>query len=338
MADAPTPDERPDAVAEPAPDESRFAGADDAALAEGMHPTPQAAALESGVPQPHAADDVAAPPVAEPAEPVPASADAAARTEGDHPSAAAAAAESGVPQPAPDPGEPQPAEPSEAAASEPQPAEPTEAAAGDPQGPGDGRRKGGRRKPRRKPAGAPPRPSRPPRAKLPLPFGELRAAAQALGDVHGGRQALRDAFAVLGDKERKDLGRLVSDDGEWRVRARNIAAGSLGAGRVGKALAAQVVSIAQVEDVWAVTLPKEEAAQRLTRVRTARERDDRRRRRTAERERRSERVSRDELARAQDGRVGAQIRIVLDEPREKRSKKKERRQGTTDDLLSRLGY
>jgi hypothetical protein len=178
------------------------------------------------------------------------------------------------------------------------------------------------------------------RQKLPLPFPELRAAAQAVSEVHGGRQALRDAFSVLADKERKDLSRLVSEDGEWRIRARNIAAGSLGAGRVGKAMAAQVVSMAQNEDVWAVTLSKEEAAERLARVRNAKQRDDRRRQRMADRERSTDRLTRDQAEKARDGRVGAQIRIILEEPKdkEKRSKKKERRQGTAEDLLSRLGY
>ena len=177
---------------------------------------------------------------------------------------------------------------------------------------------------------------------MPLPFNELRAAASALAEIHGARQALRDAFSVLAEKERTDLSRLVSEDGEWRVRARNIAAGSLGAGRVGKAMAAQVLSMGTVEDVWVVTLSKEEADQRLSRVRESRQRDQRRRERAQERDRRSDRVSREDLAKARDGHVGAQIRIVLDEPREKREKKGkgkgERRQGTTEDLLSRLGY
>ena len=208
--------------------------------------------------------------------------------------------------------------------------------AGQQQQPGQG----GQRRRRNRPAGAPQVP-RSQRQKLPLPFPELRSAAQAVSEIHGGRQALRDAFSVLADKERKDLSRLVSEDGEWRIRARNIAAGSLGAGRVGKAMAAQIVSMAQNEDVWAVTLPKEEAAERLARVRNARRRDDRRRERMAERDRRTDRLTRDQAQKARDGRVGAQIRIILEEPKDKgerRSKKKERRQGTTEDLLSRLGY
>jgi hypothetical protein len=159
---------------------------------------------------------------------------------------------------------------------------------------------------------------------------------------YGGRRALRDAFSVLGEKERADLSRLVSEDGEWRVRARNIAAGSLGAGRLGKALAAQQISMAEVEDLWAIVLSKEDAA-RQARVRDARQRDERRAKRQAERRNSGDRVSRDDLAKAQDGRVGAQVRIVIEEPRGKRGKKGEKDKGeprpaTTDDLLSRLGY
>ena len=166
--------------------------------------------------------------------------------------------------------------------------------------------------------------------------------------AHGGRRALRDAFGVLGDKERADVARLVAEDGDWRVRSRNIAAGSLGAGRLGKAIAAQQISMAVVEDLWGIVLSKEEAAARQARVRDARQRDERRQRRQAERRNSGDRVSRDELAKAQDGRVGASVRIVLDEPRDRKGKKGkgkgegegkgEPRPATTDDLLSRLGY
>jgi hypothetical protein len=126
------------------------------------------------------------------------------------------------------------------------------------------------------------------------------------------------------------------------VRARNIAAGSLGAGRLGKAIAAQQVAMANIEDLWNLTLSKEEAAVRAARVRNARRRDDQRAQRQAEREQRSDRVSRAELEKAQDGRVGAQIRFVVAGEREKRRKKgddqppPEKRGG--DDVLDRLGY
>ena len=175
-----------------------------------------------------------------------------------------------------------------------------------------------------------PRAPRQPREKGPLPFAQLRAAADSVLKGFGGRRALRDAFSVLGDKERADISRLVADDGEWRVRARNIAAGSLGAGRLGKALAAQQISMAEIEDLWAIVLSKEEAAARQARVRDARQRDERRVKRQAERRNSGDRVSRDELAKAQDGRVGAQVRIVIEEPRDKRGKK-----GATRDRRTR---
>jgi hypothetical protein len=193
-----------------------------------------------------------------------------------------------------------------------------------------------------------PRRDRPPRqpqqrASGPLPFQELRDAATSVIDLFGARQALRDAFAALGEKERRDLARLVADDGDWRVRARNIAAGSLGAGRVGKALAAQQISMARVEDLWTLTLSKEEAAERQARIRNARRRDERRAQRDAERDQRSDRVSRADLEKAQDGRVGAQIRIVIGGTSSNDRRRKEedddktgRKQGS--DLLDRLGY
>jgi hypothetical protein len=182
------------------------------------------------------------------------------------------------------------------------------------------------------------------RATGPLPFQELRDAATSVVDLFGARQAMRDAFAALGEKERRDLSRLVADDGDWRVRARNIAAGSLGAGRVGKALAAQQISMARVEDLWPLTLSKEEAAERQARIRNARRRDERRAQRDAEREQRSDRVSRADLEKAQDGRVGAQIRIVIGgtSGRDRRRKEEDdddksgRKPGS--DLLDRLGY
>lgn len=199
------------------------------------------------------------------------------------------------------------------------------------------RRRGGQSRPR----GG--RRERPPREKGPLPFAELREAATAVNQLVGARRALRDAFSVLGDKERADLSRLVEEDGDWRVRARNIAAGSLGAGRIGKALAAQQISMAVVDDLWSLTLSKEEAASRQARVRDARRRDERRAKRDAERESRSDRVSRAELAKAQDGRVGAQIRIVMPgEPRGPRRKDekpgRDEHSGGSGGVLDRLGY
>jgi hypothetical protein len=188
------------------------------------------------------------------------------------------------------------------------------------------------RRPRR------PREPRPQREPGPLPFPQLRAAADSILKSFGGRRALRDAFSVLGDRERADLAKLIAEDGDWRVRARKIAAGSLGAGRLGKALGAQQISMAEVEDLWPIVLSKEEAAARQARVRDARQRDERRARRQAERRSSGDRVSRDELAKAQDGRVGANVRIVIEGEKRGRKGKGEERPGTTDDLLSRLGY
>jgi hypothetical protein len=267
-----------------------------------------------------------------------------ARSTADHAPEQPAAAEPPTPaaeQPAPA------AEPPAPAAAEQQAAAAEQRPAGEQQRGGKGRGQGKPRQDRpRRDRG--PRQGRggqrpqPPRATGPLPFQELRDAATAVVDLFGARQALRDAFAALGEKERRDLSRLVAEDGDWRVRARNIAAGSLGAGRVGKALAAQQISMARVEDLWPLTLSREEAAERQSRVRSARQRDERRAKRESEREQRSDRVSRAELEKAQDGRVGAQIRIVIGgQPRDRKRKdedpgKEEPKKGS--DVLDRLGY
>jgi hypothetical protein len=288
-------------------------------------------------PQEAAAGEEAAAQQAPPSEAVVANADA--------PAGAAEAVEPPAEQP--------PAEGPPPAAEEPPPAAEEQPPAAEQQQPpqrGQGkprrdrpRRERGQRPPRRDRGGGPRQPQQQ-RAAGPLPFQELRDAATTLVDLFGARQALRDAFSALGDKERRDLARLVSEDGDWRVRARNIAAGSLGAGRVGKALAAQQISMARVEDLWPLTLSKEEAAERQSRIRNARRRDERRAQRDAEREQRSDRVSRADLERAQDGRVGAQIRIVIGgEQRDRRRKrdddapKEDPKQGS-DNLLDRLGY
>jgi len=262
-------------------------------------------------------------------------------------------------QPAPAPAAEQPAAEAPAAAEQPVPAAEQPAPAADQpsadgeqqRAPGGGKGPRGQGKPRRdrpkrdRGPRQPGRGGRPPqqqRATGPLPFQELRDAASAVVDLFGARQALRDAFAALGEKERRDLSRLVAEDGDWRVRARNIAAGSLGAGRVGKALAAQQISMARVEDLWPLTLSREEAAERQSRVRTARQRDERRAKRDSDREQRSDRVSRADLEKAQDGRVGAQIRIVIGgQPRDRKRKgedapKEEPKKSS--DVLDRLGY
>jgi len=212
----------------------------------------------------------------------------------------------------------------------------------------------GEQKPKRqrKPRSRGPRPPRPgggagrgaPRERGPLPFDELRAAATTTVSLFGGKQALKDAFGVLGDKERKDLSKLVSEDADWRKRARAIAAGSLGAGRVGKALAAQQISMAQIEELWSLTLSKEEADTRLARIRESKRRDEQRAQRQKDRENSSERVSRADLKKAQDGRGGAQIRIVIGgveqggKPRREERDKESETQKKGSSVLDRLGY
>jgi hypothetical protein len=334
MADQPTPtdsDEKQDA---PAGEE---AGSSPAPPAQAAAPAaePEQPAPEPERPAP-AADEPAAepPPAAE--QPAPAAVQPA-------PEAPAAAE-----QPAPE----APPSAAEQPSAEAPPAGEQPPADGEQQrAPGGGKGPRGQGKPRRdrprrdRGPRQPGRGGRPPqqqRATGPLPFQELRDAASAVVDLFGARQALRDAFAALGEKERRDLSRLVAEDGDWRVRARNIAAGSLGAGRVGKALAAQQISMARVEDLWPLTLSREEAAERQSRVRTARQRDERRAKRDSDREQRSDRVSRADLEKAQDGRVGAQIRIVIGgQPRDRKRKgeeppKEEPKKGS--DVLDRLGY
>ncbi len=208
-----------------------------------------------------------------------------------------------------------------------------------------------------KPAGRPPKPRQPGRggqsgrggqpgrgggrSREPLPFDELRAAAQAITELEGSRKALRDAFGELAPKERNDISTLVSDDADFRQRARSISAGSLAARKIGKALAAQQVAIASLEDMWTVTLSKEESAERLSRIRAAKNRDRERAKRNEERANRSDRVSREDLKKAQDGRVGAQIRFVIegeDDKKDRKGKKKKDKATTANDLLDRLGY
>jgi hypothetical protein len=340
-AEAPAAEEAAPAPAEqPAPEQP---AAEEAPPAQ---PAAEQSAPEQPAPEQPAADEA---PPAQPAAEEPAPEQAAP----DQPVAEQPAEEAAPEQPtaeqpaeeqsAPAAEQPTAEQPVEEQPAEEQPPPPAE------QQPARGQGKPRRDRPKRD-RGQRPRRDRPPRqpqqqrASGPLPFQELRDAATALVDLFGARQALRDAFSALGDKERRDLARLVAEDGDWRVRARNIAAGSLGAGRVGKALAAQQISMARVEDLWPLTLSKEEAAERQSRIRNARRRDERRAQRDAEREQRSDRVSRADLEKAQDGRVGAQIRIVIGgTSRDRRRKgdeepKEDDKQGTGSDLLDRLGY
>ena len=103
---------------------------------------------------------------------------------------------------------------------------------------------------------------------------------------------------------------LIAADEDHRPRARNIANGSIGAGRIDKAMAATIVSMAPQEELWSVLLDKEQAAQKLGRIRQAKQRDKQRADRAAERANRADRVSREDMEKASDGRVGATIRFV----------------------------
>lgn len=187
------------------------------------------------------------------------------------------------------------------------------------------------------------RPPRPPREKGPLPFNELRDAARALMKQHGEQASLRVAVAELAPKERNDISDLVKGDGDFRVRARSISAGSLAAGKLGKALAAQQIAVADVKDLWPLFLSKEEAAERQAWVRNAKRRDEQRVKRQEERRNRADRISKEDMEKARDGRVGAQIRFVIagqdDEKRDRKKKGDEPKKKTTAaDLLDRLGY
>ncbi|HEX6695261.1 MAG TPA: hypothetical protein VF080_00640 [Solirubrobacteraceae bacterium] len=346
MADESTPTETDEKQEAPAGEE---ATSSPAPPAEAAAPAAEQPAPEQPAPETPAAAEQPAP---EAEQPSPAAEQPAAEQPAPEtpPAAEQPAAEAEQPSPAAEqPAADQPAPETSPAAEQPAP---EQTPAGEQQrAPGGGKGARGQGKPRRdrprrdrgpRQAGRGGRPPQQQRATGPLPFQELRDAASAVIDLFGARQALRDAFAALGEKERRDLSRLVAEDGDWRVRARNIAAGSLGAGRVGKALAAQQISMARVEDLWPLTLSREEAAERQSRVRTARQRDERRAKRDSEREQRSDRVSRADLEKAQDGRVGAQIRIVIGgQPRDRKRKgedapKEEPKKGS--DVLDRLGY
>ncbi len=177
-----------------------------------------------------------------------------------------------------------------------------------------------------------------PKTRAPLPIDELRDASRSTLELFGPQQAVRDSFSVLGAKERQDISALIAQDEDHRPRARNIANGSLGAGRIDKAMAATILSMVRQEDLWAATLDKELAAQKLGRIREAKQRDKQRADRAKERANRSDRVSREDLKAAQDGRVGATIRFVTDdEPRERR-KKPEAPKPAKSGVLDKLGY
>lgn len=190
-----------------------------------------------------------------------------------------------------------------------------------------------------------PRPRRPnvprdlPRSRAPLPLDELRDASRATLDLFG-REGIREAFLILAPRERNDISDLIARDQDHRPRTRNIANGSLGAGRIDKAMSATIISMARVEDLWAITLDKESADRKLSRVRNAKQRDKQKADRAKERANRTDRVSREDLEKARDGSVGATIRIVTDESRERRPAESEGAadESSRESLLDRLGY
>ena len=179
-----------------------------------------------------------------------------------------------------------------------------------------------------------------PKTRAPLPIDELRDASRSTLELFGPQQAARDSFNVLGPKERQDISALIAQDEDHRPRARNIANGSLGAGRIDKAMAATILSMVRPEDLWAATLDKELAAQKLGRIREAKQRDKQRADRAKERANRTDRVSREDLAKASDGRVGATIRFVTDDERRDRKKKPEepKPEKQSGGVLDKLGY
>lgn len=227
-----------------------------------------------------------------------------------------------------------PAEPDAPATQE----APAEKETPEPKADADGQKKPKRKK---KPRGKGRRkPPTLPRSRADLPIDDLRDASRATMDLFGPEKAVREAFSVLAPRERSDISALVAADEDARPRARNIANGSLGAGRIDKAMAATIISMAPQQALWTVTLDREQAAQRLGRVRAAKQRDRQRSERAKERKRGGDRVSKEQLKAAQDGSVGATIRFVTEEERreERKSSKQDKRKGGGSSVLDELGY
>jgi len=232
--------------------------------------------------------------------------------------------------------EPQASEPKAGAATQPEPDVEAQAAT-EAEAPSEGQpkpkgKKKGKGKGRRKP---PPLP----RSRADLPIDDLRDASRATMDLFGPERAVRESFSILAPRERSDISALVAADEDARPRARNIANGSLGAGRIDKAMAATIISMAPQQALWTVTLDREQAAQRLGKVRAAKQRDRERNERARERKRGGDRVSKEQLKAAQDGSVGATIRFVTEEDRrEERKAAKERKPKGGSSVLDELGY
>jgi len=198
-------------------------------------------------------------------------------------------------------------------------------------------------KPKRKREKRPRRPNIPkdlPRGpRAPLPLDELRDASRATLDLFG-QSGIREAFLILAPRERQDISALIAQDEDHRPRARNIANGSIGAGRIDKAMSATIISMAKIEDLWSITLDKETAAEKSGRIRAAKQRDKQKADRAKERANRSDRVSREDMEKARDGSVGATIRIVTEEKRERRPKGEPpaEQKPQRESVLDKLGY
>ena len=241
-----------------------------------------------------------------------------------------------VTEPAADPTVAEAAEPEAGAATQPE-SEGEAQAATEAEAPSEGQpkpkgKKKGKGKGRRKPPALP-------RSRADLPIDDLRDASRATMDLFGPERAVRESFSILAPRERSDISALVAADEDARPRARNIANGSLGAGRIDKAMAATIISMAPQQALWTVTLDREQAAQRLGKVRAAKQRDRQRSERAKERRRGGDRVSKEQLKAAQDGSVGATIRFVTEEDRrEERKAAKERKPKGGSSVLDELGY
>ena len=105
-------------------------------------------------------------------------------------------------------------------------------------------------------------------------------------------------------------------------------------------MSATIISMAKVEDLWAITLDKESAAAKSGRIRAAKQRDKEKADRAKERANRADRVSREDMAKARDGSVGATIRIVTDEKRDRRKKGDQppAEEPKRESVLDKLGY
>jgi len=282
---------------------------------------------------------------AEPQAPAEVQPDPPAQAEAPEPAQPQAAADAPAPEPEPAPAAPEPAH----AVDPPPEAEAPAAAAAQeaPSAPEGGtgapaaEKKPG--KPRRKREKRPRRPNVPkdlPRGpRAPLPLDELRDASRATLDLFG-QSGIREAFLILAPRERQDISALIAQDEDHRPRARNIANGSIGAGRIDKAMSATIISMAKIEDLWSITLDKETAAEKSGRIRAAKQRDKQKAERAKERANRSDRVSREDMEKARDGSVGATIRIVTEEKRERRPKGEPpaEQKPQRESVLDKLGY